>query len=111
MLERLLPRPTIRDRGITEAQYQKLESPAFPGEAEETDVITIDAPMHHMEVTCDGKKTPLHCAVSIHVAQATRNECNLEIYRAGWRLHSERQLCAACSKRELEAKPKRRPRG
>jgi hypothetical protein len=62
-------------------------------------MITIDEPMHHMEISCDGKSPRSRCPVSIHVARKTREECNFELYRAGWRLYKGKQLCATCAER------------
>jgi hypothetical protein len=53
-------------------------------------MIRIDEPVHRMEIACDKE----HCPVSIRVDRATREECNLELYRAGWCLYKGKQYCA-----------------
>lgn len=52
-------------------------------------VIRIDGPVHQMELGCDKP----YCALGIRVTRATREECNLELYQAGWRLHRGKQFC------------------
>jgi hypothetical protein len=62
--------------------------------------VVIDKPVHRLRIECDGKPTPLYCAVMIERLRDTRDACNEEIYAAGWRLDGERTLCPACLKRE-----------
>jgi hypothetical protein len=42
-----------------------------------------------MELGCDKP----HCAAGIGVTRKTREECNLALYQAGWRLYRGKQFC------------------
>lgn len=52
-------------------------------------VIRVDDPVHRMEIACDRP----NCAYAIRLTRPTRDECNLHIYKAGWRLYRGKQLC------------------
>lgn len=64
--------------------------------------LTVDKAIHMMRVECDGKPTPLHCDVALCVERDDRDECNLALYSAGWRIRGDRTLCRACAARELK---------
>lgn len=66
--------------------------------------ITLDRPMHHLLIECEGKPTALHCDVAMASIQESRGACNQEIFEAGWRLDGTRTLCPACLRRESERK-------
>ena len=72
-------------------------------------MIVTDEAVYHMRMECDGKPSPLGCAVSIDTIQFTREQCNQHFYASGWRIRGKRQLCRACSAREMAKLAKRKP--
>lgn len=63
--------------------------------------LTVDSAIYQMTIQCDGKKTAMGCMIADYLTRPTREECNMEIYRRGWRISGERTLCRLCVKREF----------
>jgi hypothetical protein len=49
-------------------------------------VSVTDEAVYRMRIECDGKPSPLGCAVSIDTTQFTREQCNQHFYASGWRI-------------------------
>ncbi len=57
--------------------------------------VTLD--QHIMRVQCEGKRNgSSRCVGSLEVTRSTRDECNVAIFDAGWRLSGKYLLCRAC---------------
>ena len=75
-------------------------------------MLTVDRAVHELRIECEGKKTPLGCMIADSVTRPTRDECNVELHRRGWRLDKGRTLCRLCEGREAAARKakERRPK-
>ena len=80
------------------AENAEVDCQADAGESGEKSMIRLDEPVHRMELGCD----KLHCFQGIRVTMDTREECNLELYRAGWRLYRGKQFCPEHSEQITE---------